>query len=96
MKNQAIAEVMQTIGVRLQTKSDNPFKVRAHHNALKLISTSAVRITDLSDEELPATNSIAKKFPSIRRFRGLRTEKRAFLLRFIGEWRKGHTTRQPS
>jgi DNA polymerase/3'-5' exonuclease PolX len=96
MNNQAIAEVMQAIGLRLKTKNDNPFKIRAHHTASKIISTSAVRITDLSDEELSTTNGITKQFLSTRRFYGLRTEKRASLLRVIGDWRKGHTTRQPS
>ena len=52
MDNQTIAGVMETIAVLLEIKGGNPFKVRAYRNAAELITTSAERFADLSEEEL--------------------------------------------
>lgn len=61
MDNQTIAGVMETIAVLLEIKGGNPFKVRAYRNAAELITTSAERFADLSEEELRAVPGIGKE-----------------------------------
>ncbi len=60
MDNRTIAQVFSEIADVLEIKGANPFKIRAYRNAADLISHTAQRVADLTDNDLRALPGIGK------------------------------------
>jgi DNA polymerase (family X) len=60
LDNLAIARVLAEIGDLLEIKSENPFKIRAYHNASETIAHTAERVADLSPASRLAIQGIGK------------------------------------
>jgi DNA polymerase (family X) len=60
LDNLAIARVLAEIGDLLEIKGENPFKIRAYHNASETIAHTAARIADLTPAERLAIPGIGK------------------------------------
>jgi DNA polymerase (family X) len=51
MDKNRVAEILEEMGTLLELKGDNPFKIRAYHNAAQVISSLAVDLTALVKEK---------------------------------------------